>query len=55
LVYEKVLREEGGVKTGLPHCWWEVFKVLKATAEKNDDTVKGIGWLLGREPGKTSQ
>lgn len=58
LVYEMVLREEAGVKTkidiypGLPHCWWDFFTDLKATKRKNEDTVKGVGWLLGREPQK---
>jgi acetyl esterase/lipase len=60
LVYEKILREEGGVKTrldiypGLPHCWWDFFTMLSATKKKYEDTVKGVGWLLGRDPKKSA-
>ena len=51
-IYEKVLREECGIKTkldlyeGMPHCWWAVFPKLKITQRRMRETVEGIGWLL---------
>lgn len=52
LIYERLLREEDGVKTkinvypGLPHGFWGVFPKLKASAKFVDESVKGLHWLL---------
>jgi acetyl esterase/lipase len=52
LIYERVLREECGVKTranvypGFPHCWWAMFSDLESSKQRLDDTVQGVGWLL---------
>jgi acetyl esterase/lipase len=54
LIYEKVLREEGGVKTrvnvypGLPHLFWIAFKdkVPREAAAAKQDFLDGIAWLL---------
>ena len=56
LIYEHVLREEYGIKTkldmypGLPHGFWTFFPMLKSSDKFYVDMVKGMGWLLGREP-----
>lgn len=56
LVYERVLREEYGLKTkmdvypGLPHGHWSFFPMLKASIKARKDQVDGVGWLLGRIP-----
>jgi acetyl esterase/lipase len=53
LIYERVLRE-GGVATrldlysGLPHCWWDMYPELEASEKRMEDTIGGVGWLLGR-------
>jgi acetyl esterase/lipase len=53
LIYEKMLREEVGIKTrldlyeGLPHCWWGLFPKLEVSEKRMKDTVEGFGWLLG--------
>lgn len=58
LIYERVLREEYGVKTkmdiypGLPHGFWGTFFFLKSADRFREEQVKGLGWLLGREVGK---
>jgi acetyl esterase/lipase len=52
LIYERVLREEAGVKTkvdiykGLGHCFWTNFPELEISKIFVEDTVKGIRWLL---------
>jgi acetyl esterase/lipase len=54
LIYEKVLREEAGVETridvykGMPHSWWSMFPEMEASKRRIDDSVKAVGWLLGR-------
>ena len=56
LVYEKVLREESGVKTkldlypGQPHGFWGFFPTLKAASKFKKDLVAGFGFLLGQTP-----
>jgi acetyl esterase/lipase len=56
IIYERVLREEYGIKTkmyvypGLPHASWLVFPSLKSTQKFRADQVEGFGWLLSREP-----
>jgi acetyl esterase/lipase len=56
LIYERVLREEYGIKTkldmypGLPHGFWGFFPMLKASDQFRIDMVEGMGWLLGRKP-----
>ena len=58
LIYEKVLREEGGVKTkmdvyaGWPHAWWSMFPGIEASRRRMEDSVRAVGWLLGREEGE---
>lgn len=52
LIYDKVLREEYGVKTkldvypGVPHVFWVFFKDMKVTAQFQEDIVLGVKWLL---------
>ena len=54
LVYERTLRLDAGVETmvdvytGMPHVWWYSYPEHTATKRFHEDTVKGIGWLLGR-------
>ena len=56
VIYEKVLREEYGIKTkldmypGLPHGFWGFFPMLKSSDKFRLDMVEGMGWLLGRKP-----
>jgi len=55
VIYEKVLREDSGVKTkldiyrGLPHGFWSFFPDMKASGRFVVDTVKGVEWLLGKK------
>lgn len=52
LIYERVLREEAGVKTkldvypGLGHYFWTNFPLLDASKQFVEDTVRGVRWLL---------
>ncbi|KAI5358196.1 Putative alpha/beta hydrolase-3 [Septoria linicola] len=52
LVYERVLREEDGVKTkvdmyaGQPHGFWSIFPTMEASKKFVDESVKGVRWLL---------
>ena len=52
LIYEKMLREEDGVKTklklypGLPHGFFLTYSQLESTKQHEKDTVEGIRWLL---------
>ncbi|KIV92416.1 hypothetical protein PV10_03716 [Exophiala mesophila] len=56
IIYERVLREEYGIKTkldlypGLPHGHWSFFPFLSSSDKFRKDQVNGIGWLLGRTP-----
>ena len=60
LIYERVLREEDGIKTksfiypGLPHGHWGFFPSLKSSEKFRKEQVDGMGWLLGREPDFTN-
>ncbi|KAF2163034.1 hypothetical protein M409DRAFT_68676 [Zasmidium cellare ATCC 36951] len=55
IIYEKLLREEGGVATRLdvyekfPHGWWLFMPGLRSSGEAVGDMVRGVGWLLGVE------
>ncbi|KAH6724390.1 alpha/beta hydrolase fold-3 domain-containing protein [Leptodontidium sp. 2 PMI_412] len=55
LIYERVLREESGVKTkldvykGLGHYFWTNFPELEMSRTFVEDTVKGMRWLLEQE------
>ncbi|EGE04154.1 abhydrolase superfamily protein [Trichophyton mentagrophytes] len=55
LIYERVLREEAGVKTkidvykGLGHYFWTNFPELEMSRTFVEDTVKGMRWLLERK------
>ncbi|KAK3672781.1 hypothetical protein LTR78_007367 [Recurvomyces mirabilis] len=52
LIYERILREEQGIKTkvdvypGLPHGFWSIAPQLKASEKFVEDSLKGVGWLL---------
>lgn len=52
LIYEKVLREEAGIRTklwvypGLPHGFWSVWPDMKTSRRLVKDSVEGLGWLL---------
>lgn len=52
LIYERVLREEEGVKTkvnvypGLPHGFWSIFPTIESSKKFVDESVKGVQWLL---------
>lgn len=52
LIYERVLREEEGVKTkvyvypGQPHGFHSVAPTMKASQKFIQDSVDSIGWLL---------
>ncbi|KAI1459952.1 putative lipase/esterase [Annulohypoxylon moriforme] len=52
LIYERVLREEAGVKTrldlykGFGHYFWTNWPQLQRSRELVEDTVKGVKWLL---------
>ncbi|RYP69282.1 hypothetical protein DL769_005303 [Monosporascus sp. CRB-8-3] len=52
LIYERVLREEAGVKTkidvykGLCHYFWTNFPEMEISKTFVEDTVKGMRWLL---------
>lgn len=53
IIYEKMLREDNGIRTkldmypGLPHGFWGFFPMLKKSNEFREDMVQGMGWLLG--------
>lgn len=52
LIYERILREEAGVKTtldlykGLGHYFWTNWPGLEMSRVFVEDTVKGVRWLL---------
>ncbi len=56
IIYERVLREEYGIKTkldmypGLPHGFWGFFPMLKSSDQFRVDMAEGVGWLLGKMP-----
>ncbi|KAI2628058.1 putative lipase/esterase [Hypomontagnella submonticulosa] len=56
LIYEKVLREEAGVKTrldlykGFGHYFWTNWPQLEKSREFVEDTLKGVKWLLEQKP-----
>uniref|UniRef100_A0A8H7K6Z7 Alpha/beta hydrolase fold-3 domain-containing protein n=1 Tax=Bionectria ochroleuca TaxID=29856 RepID=A0A8H7K6Z7_BIOOC len=55
LIYERELRLENGVKTrtivyeGLPHIFWYNYPTHSASTKFAEDSVAGLGWLLGKE------
>lgn len=55
LIYEKVLREEEGLKTkldvypGLPHGFWSVFPTIESSKKFVEESVKGVQWLLEQQ------
>ncbi|KAK8021211.1 hypothetical protein PG990_006349 [Apiospora arundinis] len=55
LIYERVLREEAGVRTrldlypGLGHYFWTNFPRLEASRRFVEDTVQGVKWLLEKQ------
>lgn len=52
LIFERILREEDGIKTkldvypGLPHIFWSRAPQLNVSKKFVDDSVKGVEWLL---------
>lgn len=56
IVYERVLRQEYGLKTkmdvypGMPHGHWSFFPTLKTSIKARRDQIEGVGWLLGQTP-----
>ncbi|KAI1378832.1 putative lipase/esterase [Hypoxylon crocopeplum] len=56
LIYERVLREEAGVKTrldlykGFGHYFWTNWPQLERSREFVEDTVRGVKWLLEQKP-----
>jgi len=52
LLYEKILREENGIKTkadvfpGLPHGFWSVFPQSQFAKEHREKSEEGFTWLL---------
>lgn len=56
IIFERVLREEYGIKTkmnlypGLPHGHWGFYPFLKASEKFRKEQVEGMAFLLGREP-----
>lgn len=52
LIYERMLRENEGIKTrlsvykGLPHGFWSIFPQLKSSQQFVEDSVNGVEWLL---------
>ncbi|KAK8049283.1 lipase/esterase [Apiospora phragmitis] len=55
LIYERVLREEAGVRTrldlypGLGHYFWTNYPRLEASRRFVEDTVQGVKWLLEQQ------
>ncbi|RMZ26805.1 hypothetical protein D0859_09135 [Hortaea werneckii] len=52
LIYERLLREESGVRTkldvysGFPHGFWSIAPQMKASERFVQDSIKGVQWLL---------
>jgi acetyl esterase/lipase len=52
LIYERILREECGVKTrvdlypGLPHGFWSWFPEAGFSKKQLKDSMEGMAWLL---------
>lgn len=55
IIYERVVREEGGVKTkvdmypGLPHGFWAGFPHASFSKKFLQDSIDGLEWLLEPE------
>jgi acetyl esterase/lipase len=55
IIYERVLREELGIKTklylypGLPHGHWAFLPSLKSSENFRREQIEGMSWLLQRE------
>ncbi|KAJ8107829.1 hypothetical protein OPT61_g8595 [Boeremia exigua] len=55
LIYERELRLHEGITTrtivyeGLPHIYWYNYPTHSASSKFVQDSVKGLGWLLGNE------
>lgn len=53
LIYERMLREDSGVCTGINNCcgvrhgFWTMYLDLAATQRRIRDAVDGVRWLLG--------
>jgi len=52
LIFERVLREEEGIKTrldvypGQPHGFWSIAPHMQASRKFVEDSIKGVEWLL---------
>lgn len=57
LLYERILREECGVKTkfdlypGLPHGFWAYFPGAEFTLKHAEDSKNGLAWLVDQVVG----
>lgn len=54
LIYEKALRANGvttklDVFPGVPHGWNGIFPTLNSSQRSQIDTMKGFGWVLGKD------
>lgn len=55
LIYERVLREEEGLKTkvnvypGLPHGFWSIFPTIESSKKFVEESVEGVKWLLEQQ------
>lgn len=58
LLYERVLRDEAGVKTkldiypGMTHGFWAIFTMHSQAKKYYEDLISGFSWLLGVPPTK---
>ena len=52
LIYERILREDYGIKTkvdlypGLPHGFWVWWPKADFSVQQQRDSIDGLGWLL---------
>jgi acetyl esterase/lipase len=55
MIFERVLREEDGVKTrmdlypGLPHSFWSVWATSDKSKQFIEDTLSGVEWILNQK------
>jgi hypothetical protein len=43
------------VYRGLPHIWWSVFSMLKASRARFEDLHRGVAWLLDVGKGRRQE
>lgn len=55
LIFERIMREDEGIPTkvyvypGQPHGFHSVAPSMKASEQFMEDSVEGVGWLLGQK------